>query len=84
MITGTVALLLFSVALIGFGGTLGYYYGAVTMQQQISAELVRAEQRQQQQAQQMYAQQYSGAGIPAGAPLMYLEAPARPIGFRND
>lgn len=83
MISGIVAILIYSLALGGFGAVLGYFYGAVAVQRQYVAEQQRYAEALNQQQAAMYGHQ-QGAIAPNGVPMMYLDAPARPIGFRMD
>lgn len=90
MITGAVAILVFSLALIGFGAVMGYFYGAVQANRLHAADLNKIHAEYQAQVTQI-AQQYQtamGGGYiqtaPPGTPMMYLDAPSRPIGFRKD
>ena len=83
MISGAVAILIYSLAVCGFGALMGYFYGAVAVQRQYVAEQQRYAEALNQQQAAMYGHQ-QGVIAHNGAPMMYLDPPARPIGFRMD
>lgn len=88
MITGVTAILVFSIALVGFGGIMGYFYGAVQANKLHAADLNKIHAEYQAQVTQIVNQYQTAMGYPQaappGAPMMYLDPPARPIGFRME
>jgi hypothetical protein len=90
MITGVTAILVFSIALVGFGGIMGYFYGAVQANKLHAADLNKLHAEYQAQVTQIVNQYQTALGggysqpVPPGTPMMYFDPPSRPIGFRKD